>query len=316
MICRHENLGMDTSAKGMDDIRTMATARSDRFRLAYLYGGSVRYLPGEVLGPRDLSDYELVLLMEGRATYQTGTKTYEIAPGDLVLARPGFREQYSWDTQQFTRHAFFHFSIDAIPRHWPEPDDWPIFHSRPDRAVESLFHSVLRRSHRGGGQSASQPPPLDTRMVEILLELLLEPRGNTHIPCDSERPQPVARALKWMRHMLEENPHASVSLDEIARQSGVSPKHLCRIFQQSLGQPPMVTLRLLRLQLAVTLLVRSSLTVKEIASQCGFADPLYFSRCFSSTFGRSPSGVRRELPRGIPPPGNPLPVDLTPRIHW
>jgi len=300
----------------MDDIRIMPTARSDRLCLAYLYGGSVRYLPGEVLGPRDLSDYELVLLTEGSATYQTGERIHEIAPGDLVLARPGFREHYAWDTGQFTRHAFFHFSIDAIPRHWPEPDDWPIFHPRPDRIAESLFHSVLRRSHRSGAQPAFQPSPLDTRMVEILIELLLEPRGNSYIPYDSERPQPVARALKWMRHMLEEHPHAAVSLDEIARQSGVSPKHLCRIFQQSLGHPPMVTLRLLRLQLAVTLLVRSSLAVQEIASHCGFADPLYFSRCFSSTFGRSPSRVRRELLRGIPPPGNPLPVDLTPRIHW
>jgi len=316
MICGHEDIGMDASAKDMDDIRIMTTARSDRFRLAYLYGGSVRYLPGEVLGPRDLSDYELVLLTEGRATYQAKERSYDVAPGDLVLARPGFREHYTWGARQFTRHAFFHFSIDAIPHHWPEPDDWPIFHPRPDRVVESLFHSVLRRSHRSGGQPASQPPLLDSRMVEILIELLLEPRGNTYIPHDSERPQPVARALKWMRHMLEEHPHTTISLDEIARQSGVSPKHLCRIFQQSLGHPPMVTLRLLRLQLAVTLLVRSSLAVKEIAGQCGFGDPLYFSRCFSSTFGRSPSRVRRELLRGVPPPGNPLPVDLTPRIHW
>lgn len=308
-------MGMDASVKDMDDIRAMATPRSNRLRLGYLYGGSVRYQPGETLGPRDLTDYELVLLTEGHADYQTGGAKHEIAPGDLILARPGFRECYTWDRHQFTRHAYFHFSIDAIPHHWPEPDGWPIFHRRPDRAVESLFHSVLGRSHRRSGLAAP-PPPLDTHMVEILIELLLDPHAGGSIPDDSERPQPVARALKWMRHTLEENPHATVSLEEVARQAGVSPKHLCRIFQQSLGHSPMVTLRLLRLQLAVALLVRSSLAVKEIAAQCGFADPLYFTRCFTLAFGRSPSRVRREVLRGIPPPGNPLPVDLTPRIHW
>jgi AraC-like DNA-binding protein len=307
---------MDASAEDMDDIRAMAAPRSDRLRLGYLYGGSVRYQPGETLGPRDLTDYELVLLTEGHAIYQTGGAKHEISPGDLVLARPGFRERYIWDHRQFTRHSYFHFSIDAIPHPWPEPDRWPVFHRRPDRAVESLFHSILRRSHRLGVQPAAPPPEIDSHMVEILIELLLESDGGASIPDDSERPQPVARALKWMRHTLEENPHASVSLEEVARQAGVSPKHLCRIFRQSLGHSPMVTLRLLRLQLAVALLVRSSLAVKEIAAHCGFADPLYFTRCFTAAFGRSPSRVRREVERGIPPPGNPLPVDLTPRIHW
>jgi AraC family transcriptional regulator len=307
---------MDASGEDMDDIRVMATTRSNRLRLGYLYGGSVRYQPGESLGPRDLTDFELVLLTEGRAIYQTGGERHEISPGDLVLARPGFREHYTWDSLHFTRHSYFHFSIDAIPRQWPEPDCWPVCHRRPDRAVENLFHSILRRSHRLGGQPAAPPPPLDSHMVEMLIELLLDPTAGSSIPDDSERPQPVARALKWMRHALEENPHSPMSLDEAARQAGVSPKHLCRIFRQSLGHSPMVTLRLLRLQLAVALLVRSSLAVKEIAAQCGFADPLYFTRCFTTAFGRSPSRVRRDVLRGIPPPGNPLPVDLTPRIHW
>jgi AraC family transcriptional regulator of arabinose operon len=307
---------MDASAEDMDDIRAMMIPRSARLRLGYLYGGSVRYQPGEALGPRDLADYEMVLLTEGSAIYQSGEAAHEITAGDLVLARPGFRERYTWDGRQFTRHSYFHFSIESIPHPWPAPDLWPVIHRQPDRAVESLFHSILRRSHRPGGQPASQPPPLDTRMVELLMELLLEPRAGASIPEDGERPQPVARALKWMRHTLEENPHATVSLDELARQAGVSSKHLCRVFRHSIGHSPMVTLRLLRLQLAVALLVRSSLAVKEIASQCGFSDALYFSRCFSSAFGRSPSRVRLELQHGIPPPGNPLPVDLTPRIHW
>ena len=306
---------MDAGVKDMDDIRVMVIPRADRLRLGYLYGGSVRYQPGETLGPRNLNDYELVLLTEGHAIYQTGTAEHEIAPGDLVFARPGFRERYVWDPHHYSRHSYFHFGIEALPRHWPAPAHWPVCVRRPDPAVEGLFHSVLRRNHRRGGQPASEPPAMDSRLVETLIELLLEP---VHGPAfhDNERPQPLARALKWMRHTLEENPHANVSLAEIARHSGVSPKHLCRVFAQSLGHSPMVTLRLLRLQLAVALLVRSSLAMKEIAAQCGFSDALYFSRCFSTAFGRSPSRVRRDLDHGIPPPGNPLPVDLTPRIHW
>ncbi len=71
---------MDASVKDMDDIRAMVTARSDRLLLGYLYGGSVRYQPGEVLGPRDLTDYELVLLTEGHAIYQADGARHETHP--------------------------------------------------------------------------------------------------------------------------------------------------------------------------------------------------------------------------------------------
>ena len=312
---------MDQSANNMDNILIMACApptqlREKRLRLGYLYGGSVRYQPGEFLGHRVLTDYEFVLLIEGHALYEYEGKHHELYPGSIVLARPGFRERYAWDRHSYTRHLYFHFGIQAIPHDWPEPKHWPVVRQRPDRAAEGLFQSVLKRSHRRGAPLSGTPPAVDSHLVEILIELLLDEASSADALDDIERPQPVARALKHMRYVLEEDPRAPITLEELAEEANVSPQHLCRMFRQSIGHPPMATFRLLRLQLGVALLVRSSLSVKDVADQCGFADPLHFSRCFSSAFGRSPRRVRKELVKGVAPPTNPLPVDLTPRIHW
>ena len=35
------------------------------------------------------------------------------------------------------------------------------------------------------------------------------------------------------------------------------------------------------------------ITVAEVAYQCGFSDPLYFSRCFKQYFGMSPSQYQK-----------------------
>ena len=130
------------------------------------------------------------------------------------------------------------------------------------------------------------------------------------------RPVQVNRAINLMRQMIDTDPHRRLSLRELAGASGVSGKHLCRSFQKSLGCSPVETYRLLRLQLAVALLSRSNLSVREIADRCGFEDPAYFSRCFSSVFGCAPSQVRERLRNGMLPPANPLPVDITPRLFW
>ncbi|MEM8865278.1 MAG: AraC family transcriptional regulator [Planctomycetota bacterium] len=300
----------------MNAYQPPSPTRENRLRLGHLYGGSVRYQPGETLGHRLLSDYELVLLIEGQARYECNAEPHELKPGHIVLARPGFRERYVWDRHVTTRHAYFHLGIQAIPHDWPEPDSWPVVHKQPDLAAQGLFQSVLKRSQRRHEPLAGAPPIVDTHLVEVLIELLLDQPASDAAPDDRERPLPVARALKYMRHVLEEEPQKAITLDELAVKAGLSPKHLCRAFKQTVGRPPMATLRLLRLQLGVALLVRSSLPVKEIAAQCGFRDPLHFSRCFSTAFGRSPRAVREDLSQGIAPPQNPLPVDLTPRIHW
>jgi transcriptional regulator GlxA family with amidase domain len=78
----------------------------------------------------------------------------------------------------------------------------------------------------------------------------------------------------------------------------------------------MRTYNLMRLQLSLALLARTNLTIKQIANRCGYDNQFYFSRCFTKAFDRSPNRVRRDLTLGVPPPASPLPVDITPRVHW
>ena len=64
----------------------------------------------------------------------------------------------------------------------------------------------------------------------------------------------------------------------------------------------METFRLLKLQLAMALLGRSSLAIKEITDRCGFENHLYFTYCFNRVYGKSPSKTRQSLLKQKPPP--------------
>jgi AraC-like DNA-binding protein len=135
-------------------------------------------------------------------------------------------------------------------------------------------------------------------------------------PISERLPEAVSHALNLMREQLDERPHQHLRLRDMARRSGVTEKHLCRVFSKALGHAPMKTFQLLKLQLALALLARSNLSVKGIADRCGFEDPLYFTRCFRRVYGAPPTEVRQSLMQGHRPPRSPLPAEVTPRIHW
>lgn len=301
----------------MPEIHTQLPCREDCLRLSYVYGGAVTYRPGETLGRRVLNDYELVLIIEGHITYCRDERDHAVTAGAIILARPGFQESYRWDPKHETRHAYLHFNLDAIPREWPEPAAWPVIVAKPDAVCAPLLQHIVARCGSQPRWPAERPAREVCCVMQALLNALLgEHSTATRSTAAAARPAPVQQALKRMREVIDEEPERSMTLRELAAAATVSPKHLCRLFQQHIGCGPMRAYRLLRLQLALVLLSRSNLTIKQIANRCGFACQFQFSRCFTETFRHPPTEVRRRLQRGEHPPSAALPPDVMPRVFW
>lgn len=293
--------------------------RGARLELAYLHGGESVHSAGKVFGPRVLSDCELVYAIEGWVTCVSDGVTYTIPPGGFILGRPGATETYHWDPQIPTRHAFFHFGVTCYPDDWPDLHNWPRARTVLSPVCVSLFQQILQRIYKHDDWPVVRPEPKDCRLVEVLIDMFMEDccSGIPSFEQERERPEPVCRALRMMRMQVEENPMHPLALSEVAAQAHVTEKHLCRLFARSLGHSPMQTFTLLKLQPARPLLMRTNLSIKEVAERCGFEDPLYFSRRFSQTYGYSPASFRDQLRSGkMVPLKNPLPVDLMTRIRW
>jgi AraC-like DNA-binding protein len=288
-----------------------------RLELAYLHGGEVVSQPGQVLGPRELADFELVYIIEGQVSYVSDGQRYAVPPGGFVFGRPGFKETYEWYPQIPTRHAFFHFGIDRCPADWPPLSDWPRMRPALSPVCVSLFRHILQHVYEHDDWPAVKPEPRDCRLVEALIDTFIEDHSAETVSFERERPEPVRKALLLMLGLAEESPLEPLTLSKLAGQAHVTEKHLCRLFERSLGCSPMQTFALLKLQSTRPLLMRTNLSIKEIAERCGFENPLYFSRRFSQVYGCPPTEFRTRLRRGEKVPlKNPLPVDLMPRLRW
>ncbi len=86
-----------------------------------------------------------------------------------------------------------------------------------------------------------------------------------------------------------------ISLEDLAREAGMSRFNFCRRFHKECGLPPMRWLWNFRTQLAAEFILldpRWSLT--DIAFSCGFTSSAHFSRSFKAAFGKSPSQFKKE----------------------
>jgi len=100
----------------------------------------------------------------------------------------------------------------------------------------------------------------------------------------------------FMRRLLdfvEENlGNSDVGVGEMATATAKSRSNLNRKMKQLLGVTPADFLKEARMKRAKQLLATTTRGINEIAYGCGFSDPKYFSKCFKSSLGMSPSEYR------------------------
>ena len=86
-----------------------------------------------------------------------------------------------------------------------------------------------------------------------------------------------------------------LSLQALANESGYSRVHFVRMFRAATGYSPHNYLLNLRLERARELLKNPSISLIDVALDCGFSSHSHMSRLFHKSVGVTPSAYRRSL---------------------
>ena len=105
---------------------------------------------------------------------------------------------------------------------------------------------------------------------------------------------PTVRLVDRARALVEESPHHSWSVKELAALLGVRREALWELFHEQTGQSPGEWIRQHRIRVAQALLARG-LSVRETAGRLGFSSRQQFARTYRTVTGRAPSLGQRAM---------------------
>lgn len=139
-------------------------------------------------------------------------------------------------------------------------------------AVDRPLARVLEEVHRSAASPADAVVGIQRRLALHL---------------DPSRIDPVVRAAVAAIHRRS----GLVSIEQVARQAGVTRRHLERRFRAVVGLSPKRLARIVRLQRAIQML--EGLAVRNrgavTAAECGYADQSHFVRDCRDLFGLAPA---------------------------
>jgi transcriptional regulator GlxA family with amidase domain len=249
--------------------------------LAALDTADLVVVPGNDVPPRPSSP---ALLRALRRAHQRGIPVAALCAGAFVLAEAGLLDG---------RRAITHWLLaDEMQARYPNVrleqgglflEDGGVWTSAGTAAGIDLCLELVRRAH--GADIAARiarrmvtPPHRSGGQAQYLARPAV-PAGDAGF----------GATLGWARSHLDQ----PLTVAELARHAGISPRHFARRFAETTGTTPLRWLHHQRILAAQELLERSGLAVEQVARRCGFGSSAALRTQFSRVVGTTPQDYRQ-----------------------
>lgn len=152
--------------------------------------------------------------------------------------------------------------------------------SRLRSAAARLFDAI-RYPHAGGEL-------LTLGALYECFGYLFEEEYYVQMPASSERSRGKLEPLRPVLEYIDHNYANPVTLSDLSRIAGMSPKYFCRYFHAAIHRTPIDYLNYYRIERSCHILGTTELPVTEVAYRCGFNDSSYFVKTFRKYMGITP----------------------------
>ncbi|MEI8243406.1 MAG: helix-turn-helix domain-containing protein [bacterium] len=240
--------------------------------------GHYRVGPADAEKPQVKHFVQIFWGIEGRGAFGFDAETRTLHPGEIAVYLPGMEHRLrplddTWEYRWWTLDgplapvivAGFGLAAD-IYRVGPAPVE----------LFEKLARLLLDLSPHGERNASAVA-------YQLLARAAVSGRAGGDPPV-------IAEALRIIHR------HAADPLFGVARLAQMLRTHrstLSRGFMCAVGVSPLEYLTRLRVQNALALLKQSTRSIAEIARQCGYSDPNYFSRLIRRHTGHPPQQFRQ-----------------------
>ncbi|WP_221364468.1 GlxA family transcriptional regulator [Sphingomonas jinjuensis] len=207
-----------------------------------------------------------------------------VCTGAFLLAHAGL-----FSRRRATTHWQYAANLAAAyPDVTVEPDqifvrDGPVFSSAGVAAAIDLTLSLIEEDF---GRA------LALAVARRLVVFLKRPGGQSQYSAALIAQSGVSGPIDRIRLLVLENPRRDLSLATLAKELGVSPRHLSRLFHAEQGKSLSDYVESTRVDISRRLLEESSAPIKAIAFAAGFGSTTTLRRAFMRALGITPHEYR------------------------
>ena len=219
-----------------------------------------------------------------RAAHRNGARVVSLCTGAFVLAEAGLldgrRATTHWAHTDLLRDRYPAVRVDAGVLYI---DDGDVLTSAGKAAGMDLCLHLVRTDHGTAianalARSLVVPPHRPGGQAQFIPAAVAHGRNNV-----------LAGLMAWALARLEH----PLTVRELAREAGMSPRNLARHFNAVAGMSPLRWLLTQRVRRAQELLELSDLSVEQIAARTGMGTATTLRRHFSQQLGVPPETYRR-----------------------
>ena len=236
---------------------------------------------------RDYAGYLFQYTLSGQGTFEAEGTLYPQMPGTAFFScipensryyLPSGAHETNWE------FIYVHFTGPAAGPFFREiqTNYGRSFRLPADSFPSQLWLNLHRDMNDGRQLRLYEGGELVYRFLSSLLRTL-------ESPVEHIMSHPIEKSLRYMKAHFREH----FSIDDLARQNGLSSAYFTRIFTRETGESPLLHLTRLRINHALFLLLNTQMSVEQIALECGFSCGNYFCKVFRRASGCSPAEYRR-----------------------
>lgn len=230
------------------------------------------------------ADFHVLIYVTDGTMYVTENgQDYEIAAGEILFLKSGFRHFGRYETLRGTRWFYAHF---YLPEATPNCETALLLpkkiYAPPGSALEEKLYKMCDYFH-------SLDPTKSIRKNALFYEILLD--------IGSERQTESRNISDEICAFLDRQIDKDFSKELIGKRFYLSYSHLAAVFRKEKGISMGQYHNAARMNKACNLLRSTLMSVGEIAECLGFSDMLYFSKKFHTFSGVSPTEYRKQVQR-------------------
>jgi AraC-like DNA-binding protein len=242
---------------------------------------------GHEIGVEESRWMTVLLPVSGTVCCATPSRDLTATYGQALLLPPGRRRTRTIPAGNLPFRAIV-MTLPAVRLPGPQDAMAVRLADLPDLSAAMDFLTAACASGPSAPHRVRQAVQAGRTLIEGALSHHLAPANSDRAPARSDR------ALRRAIGLLQERFAEEITIEEIARETGISPRQMQDLFRKRLGQSPHAYLTRLRLEDAHCQLLGQSPapTVTEAALNAGFAHLGRFPALYRQRFGMLPSHMR------------------------